>query len=116
MTSVKIKSPHPLRQPHRSRYEIANKIMAFVSSTQPINRRHKTGIGHSTGLTHKQTVRFLQGLVDEGLLVLTDSRPDPYYEITPQGRRCLQVFAETEDDFCPVATAKHATAVSDRIT
>jgi predicted transcriptional regulator len=91
-----------LRQPHRSRYDVVDEILQVVFSSPPIKRRHKTGIAYATNLTYKQTVRYLDGLIDEGLLVLTDSEPYPYYEITPKGQHYLKVFAEIEDDLKPV--------------
>jgi predicted transcriptional regulator len=95
----------PLRQHQRDRYDIVNDILSIVSNTQPIYRsqRHQTSIGYAANLTHPQTVKYLKGLIDEGLLVLTDSKPYPYYEITSKGQRCLQLFAQMEDDLRPVA-------------
>jgi predicted transcriptional regulator len=95
--------PRKIRQFQRDRYDIVNDILSIVSNTQPIYRsqRHQTSIGYAADLTHPQTVRYLKGLVDEGLLVLTDPKPYPYYEITFKGQRCLQIFAEIEDDVCP---------------
>jgi len=55
----------------RSRYQIANDILHIVNDN-PINkrRRHKTSIGHAAGLTHWQTVRYLRGLIHQGLASL----------------------------------------------
>jgi predicted transcriptional regulator len=99
------KIPH--RHPQRDRYDIVKDILSIVFNTQPIYRsqRHQTSIGYAANLTHPQTVRFPKGLIDEGLLTLTKSKPYPYYEITPKGQRCLQVFAELGDDTCLVLTA-----------
>jgi predicted transcriptional regulator len=59
-------------------------------------------IAYATNLTYKQTVGYLDGMIEERLLILTDSKPFPYYEITPKGRYYLKVFAEIEDDLRPV--------------
>jgi predicted transcriptional regulator len=92
-----------IRQHQRDRYDIVKDILSIVSNTQPIYRsqRHQTSIGYAANLIHPQTIRYLKALVDEGLLTLTKSKPYPYYEITPKGRRCLQIFAEIEDDLRP---------------
>lgn len=89
-----------LRQPHRDRYDIIKNILSIVANTQPIYRsqRHQTSIGYAANLTHPQTVRFLRELVHEGLLILTDSKPYSYYEITFKGKRCLQLFIELDND------------------
>ena len=100
--------PLKTRQPQRDRYDIVKDILSIVSNTQPIYRsqRHQTSIGYAANLTHPQTVRYLKGLVDEGLLILTKSRPDPYYEIMPKGQRYLEVFAELEDSLRPIVTSE----------
>jgi predicted transcriptional regulator len=100
-------------QPRRSRYEVVNEILQVIFSSPPIERRHKTGIAYATNLTHKQTVRYLDGLIEEGLLTLTDSKPSPYYEITPKGQRYLKVFTEIEDD---LQSANPTKTVFTRIT
>jgi predicted transcriptional regulator len=64
-------------------------------------------------MAHPQTVRYLKGLIDEGLFILTKSRPGSYYEITPRDQRCLQIFAEMEDNMRPVHALETFT---DRIT
>jgi predicted transcriptional regulator len=71
-----------IRQPHRSRYDVVDEILQVIFNSPPIKRSHKTGIAYATNLTHKQTVRYLDGLIEERLLILTDSKPYPYYEIT----------------------------------
>jgi predicted transcriptional regulator len=108
MTSVKRKNPHLRRQPHRDKLDIIKDILSTVAETEPLyrNRRNQTSVGYAAYLTHPQTVRFLKGLIDEGLLTLTKSRPSSYYEITPKGQRCLQVFAEREDDLRPLLLSK----------
>jgi predicted transcriptional regulator len=59
-----------IRQPHRSRCGVVNEILQVVFSSLPIKRRHKTGIAYATNLTHKQTVKYLDGLIEERLLIL----------------------------------------------
>jgi predicted transcriptional regulator len=94
--------PRRLRQHQRHRYITVKDILSIVSNIQPIYRsqRHQTSVGYAANLTHPQTVRYLRGLLNEGLLILTKSRPSSYYEITPKGRLWLQIFAEIEDDVC----------------
>jgi predicted transcriptional regulator len=91
--------------PQRDQHEIVKDILRIVNTTQPLflTRRNQTSIGHDAKLTHPQTVKYLKGLVDIGLLILTDFRLYPYYEMTKKERRCLQLFNELEDDLRPVA-------------
>jgi predicted transcriptional regulator len=95
----------PLRQHQRDRYDIVNDILSIVSNTQPIYRsqRHQTSIGYAANLTHPQTVKYLKQLVEEGLLVLIDSKPFQFYEITDKGRRCLQIYNELQEDMQPAS-------------
>jgi predicted transcriptional regulator len=95
-----IPPPRRLGQHQRDRYDIVNDILSIVANTQPLyrNRRNQTSIGYAANLTHPQTVRFLKGLIDEGLLVFTESRPSSFYEITTEGQRYLQVFAELQQE------------------
>lgn len=58
-------------------------------------------IGYEANLTHPQTVKYLRGLVKLGLLILTDFRFFPFYEITKKGRRCLQLVGEIEEALRP---------------
>lgn len=90
--------------PQRDHHDIVKDILEIVYTTQPLFRtwRSQTSIGHDAKLTHPQTVKYLEGLIDIGLLMLTDFRPYPYYELTKKGRRCLQLFSEIEDDLRPV--------------
>jgi predicted transcriptional regulator len=101
--------------PQRDRYDIIKDILEIVSNTQPLYRtwRNQTSIGYTANLTHPQTVRYLKGIIDEGLLILTKSIPYPYYEIAPKGQRCLWVFAEMEDEIRPLASED---TLIDRIT
>ena len=91
--------------PQRDHHNIFKDILEIVDTTQPLfqTRRSQTSIGHDAKLTHPQTVRYLEGLVDIGLLIFTDFKPFPYYEMTKKGRRCLQLFRDLEDDLRPVA-------------
>ncbi|MGC2307497.1 MAG: winged helix-turn-helix domain-containing protein [Nitrososphaeraceae archaeon] len=86
--------------PQRDRHSIIKDILGIVYHTQPLfqTRRSQTSIGHDAKLTHPQTVKYLEALVDLGLLILTDFKPFPYYEMTKKGRRSLQLFGELEDD------------------
>lgn len=56
-------------------------------------------VGYAAGLTHGLTVKYLRGLIDQGLLRIShDAGTYRHYEITPKGVRFLKVFAEIEDD------------------
>lgn len=90
--------------PQRDHHDIVREILKIVCATQPLFRtwRSQTSIGHDARLTHPQTVKYLEGLVRIGLLILTDSKPYPYYELTRKGHRCLQLFSEIEDDLRPI--------------
>jgi predicted transcriptional regulator len=91
------------QHPQRDRDDIIHDILQLVANTQPIYRsqRHQTSIGYAANLTHPQTVKYLKRLVEEGLLVLTYSKPFQYYEITDKGRRCLQIYNELQEDMQP---------------
>jgi predicted transcriptional regulator len=95
---------HQEQQRHRDRYDIVNDILQTVSNNPIIKRRHKTGIGYAANLTHWQTVTYLKGLIDQGLLrrISDDLGPYSHYEITRKGERYLQLFGELENDLRPV--------------
>jgi predicted transcriptional regulator len=87
---------------YRSKYEIAYDILRIVNDNPIIKRRYKTGIGYAAGLTHWLTVKYLRGLIDQGLLRIShDAGPYRHYEITPKGIRYLQLFDEIEDGLRP---------------
>lgn len=90
--------------PQRDHHDMVKDILDVVYTTQPLfrSRRSQTSIGHEAKLTHPQTVKYLEGLVNIGLLILTEFEPYRYYELTKKGRRCLQLFKELEDDLRPV--------------
>jgi predicted transcriptional regulator len=90
--------------PQRDHHDIVMDILDIVYTTQPlfITRRSQTSIGQEAKLTHPQTVKYLEGLVDIGLLTFTESRPYRYYELTKKGRRCLQLFTELGEYLRPV--------------
>jgi predicted transcriptional regulator len=91
--------------PQRDHHDIVKDILKIVYTTQPLFRtlRSQTSIGHGAKLTHPQTVKYLENLVGIRLLILTDFKPYPFYELTKKGYRCLQLFSEIEDDLRPVA-------------
>jgi predicted transcriptional regulator len=88
----------------RDHHDIIKDILKIVYATQPLFRtwRSQTSIGHDAKLTHPQTIKYLEGLVGIGLLILTDSKPYPYYELTKKGYRCLELFSQIEDDLRPI--------------
>jgi predicted transcriptional regulator len=88
----------------RDRYDIFKELLEIVHDAKPLyrNQMNQTRIGYEAGLTHPQTVNYLRILVGQGLLVLTDSKPYSYYEITKNGRRCIQLFGKLEDDLRPI--------------
>lgn len=96
--------------PQSDKYDIVKDILEIVYYTEPLyrNQMNQTRIGYEANLTHPQTVRYLGMLVDVGLLVLTDFKTFPYYEITTEGRHYLQVFAKIEDDLRHVTSAETA--------
>ncbi|MGA7368456.1 MAG: winged helix-turn-helix domain-containing protein [Nitrososphaeraceae archaeon] len=53
-------------KPYRCRYEIANDILHVVSDSPLIEKKQQTSIGYSANLTHKQTVKFIRGLTNQG--------------------------------------------------
>ncbi|MGH9987377.1 MAG: winged helix-turn-helix domain-containing protein [Nitrososphaeraceae archaeon] len=91
---------------YRSKFEIVNDILRAVLESPAIKRRHRTTIGHATGLAHWLTVKYLKILVDQDLLRISHGNGAyGYYEITPKGIRYLQLFTEIEDDLRPVNAA-----------
>ena len=90
----------------RDQYDILKEVLEIVYDARPLyrNQMNQTRIGYEAGLTHPQTVKYLQILVKHGLLVMLDVKPFPYYEITKKGRRCLQLFGEIDDDLRPIVT------------
>ena len=93
--------------PQRDQHDIIKEILEIVYYAKPLyrNQMKQTRIGYDAGLTHPQTVKYLKMIVNQDLLHLTDFKPFSYYEITPKGRRCLQLFGEIQDDLQPVNTA-----------
>ncbi len=100
-------------KPHRSRYEIVNKILWEVllrnQSPSSLYKCKLLHIENAARLTYKQTLYYLPPLVEAGLLIrkrtTAMSGPfDYYYEITHSGRRYLQVFAELENNMQPVVS------------
>jgi predicted transcriptional regulator len=91
----------------RDRYNIVKDILEIVYDTETLyrNQMNQTQVGYNANLTNSQSVKYLRGLANLGLLVLADFKPFPYYEIKSKGWRCLQVFAEIEDDLRPVTFA-----------
>lgn len=80
-----------------------NGILHVVYHNPITKRRSKTGIGYATSLSHRMTVRYLGGLIGQGLLRISyDPGLYGHYEITPKGIRYLQIFAEMEDDLWPL--------------
>ena len=88
----------------RNRYDIVKGVLEIVYDSEPVyrNQMNHIMIGYEANLTHPQAVKYLRMLAELGLLVLTDFKPFPYYEMTQRGRRSLQLFSELEDDLRPV--------------
>jgi predicted transcriptional regulator len=85
---------------YRCRYQIVSDILQIVANigNLTVDRRHKTGIGYSANLSHKILVSYLEGLVKQGLLRISQGNGHyGYYEITPKGTRYLRVFTEIKD-------------------
>jgi predicted transcriptional regulator len=87
------------RHPYRDKYDIINDILRILSQASVIKLRHKSSIGYAVNLTHRQTVTYLNELIDHGFLRISyDNGPSGYFDITEKGRRYLELFAEIEDD------------------
>lgn len=86
------------------RYDIVKDLLEIIYVTEPLyrNQMNQTRNDYEANLIHFQVVRSLKELVGLGLLTPIDFKPYPYYEITTNGKRCLQLFAEIEDDLRPV--------------
>ena len=70
----------------------------------------KTRLGFTASLTLTQTTTYLDGLLDWGLIVETetDFKPHCYYQITERGRRCLEIFGELDDDLRATISTSHS--------
>jgi predicted transcriptional regulator len=90
----------------RDQHDILKDILRIVCDVRPLyrNQMNQTRIGYEVGLTHPQTVKYLQILVNLRLLVMSNVKPFPYYEITKKGRRCLQLFSDMDDDLRAIVT------------
>jgi len=95
--------PHQQEQQlHRDRYYNVNDILHIINHNPLAKRRSKTSIGYAAGITHRMTVKYLRGLIDQGLLRISyDVGRYVQYDITPKGIRYLQLFEEIEDDLRP---------------
>ncbi len=95
-----------LFQSQRSKHEIVNDILQTVlSRSQSPSSYYKCRglhISYQCNLSWNQLKDYLRPLIESELLKTTRSGPDLYYEITDNGQRYLQVFAEIEDDLRPV--------------
>ena len=90
----------------RDQNDILKDILKIVCDARPLyrNQMNQTRIGYEAGLTHPQTVKYLQILVNLRLLVMSDVKPFAYYEITKKGRRCLKLFIDMDDDLRALVT------------
>jgi predicted transcriptional regulator len=81
---------------NRDRYDILKSILEILYDIEPLyrNRMNQSRIGYEATLTHQQTVRYLNELINLELVARVDFKPFPFYEITSKGRRCLQLFGE----------------------
>jgi predicted transcriptional regulator len=92
--------------PQRDRYDIVKDLLEIIYVTEPLyrNQMNQTRNDYEANLIHFQVVRSLKELVGLGLLTRIDFKPYPYYEITTNGKRCLQLFGEIDEDLKPEST------------
>ncbi|MFZ0556332.1 MAG: winged helix-turn-helix domain-containing protein [Nitrososphaeraceae archaeon] len=86
---------------NRSRYEIVNEILKVVLSMSKLSSSFfnckKTHIAFHADLTYPQLCDYLGQLIGVELLKIVRYGPYQYYEITPKGRRYLQIFEELQN-------------------
>jgi predicted transcriptional regulator len=97
---------------YRDRLDIVRNLLEGANNNKnddnddikPRDRNYisKTRLGFTASLTHTQTTAYLDELLDRGLIVETEFKPHPYYEITERGRRCLELFDKIDDDLKPL--------------
>jgi predicted transcriptional regulator len=89
-----------LRQPHRDYYEIIRQILQNVYAK--VGGCKPSELAYRCDLSWKQVRGYRDILVNQKLLVPSNSEPSDHYEITPKGERYLKLIAEIEDDLFPV--------------
>jgi predicted transcriptional regulator len=91
------------RQPHRDYYEIIKLILQTVY-TRADGVNSSSEIAYRCELTWNQFIRYRDLLLKQKLLLTVSSNttPNQHYEITPEGERYLQLFAEIQDDLKPI--------------
>lgn len=85
-----------LRQPHRDQYEIVKQILQTVYTKTDGCRSFE--LAYRCRLSWPQFTRYRDLLFNQKLLISTNVGSNQHYEITDSGLRCLQLFAEIEDD------------------
>ena len=87
---------------NRSRYEIVNEILKVVLSRSKLSssffKCKKTHIAFHADLTYPQLCDYLGQLIGVELLKIVRYGPYQYYEITPKGRRYLQIFEDLQNE------------------
>jgi predicted transcriptional regulator len=94
-------TPRMLKQIHRDRYHIVYEILQLFSNNGSINKGYQLSLRYAAHLTHKQAVRYISEMIEEGLLILVKP-PYPWYKITPKGWSYLRTFAEIRDSLRPI--------------
>lgn len=91
-----------IRQPNRDYYEIIKQILQTVYSMAEGSSK-SFEIAYRCQLDLPQFLYYLDMLLNRRLLLISSkNRHNQRYEITPKGKRYLQVFIEIEDDLRPI--------------
>jgi predicted transcriptional regulator len=94
-----------LRQPHRDHYQTIKQILQNIYSKAGGCRA--TEVAYRSELTWKRFREYQDPLTSRRLLIPSDNEATQHYEITPNGIRFLELFAEIEDGLRPEETASN---------
>ena len=89
-----------VRHPPRDQYEIVKQILQTVYTKT--NGCRSFELAYRCKLSWPQFTRYRELLFNQKLLISTNVGSNQHYKITDSGLRCLQLFAEIEDDLMTV--------------
>jgi predicted transcriptional regulator len=87
---------------NREQYEIIQQLLQTVNSR--VKGCKQFELAYESQLNWPQFTYYRDFLISCELLIPSDEEPAQYYEITPNGERYLQLFAEMEDGLRDAAT------------
>jgi predicted transcriptional regulator len=84
-----------LQQSHREQYEIIQQLLQTANSK--VKGCKQFELAYESQLNWPRFTYYRDFLISCEFLIPTDEEPVQSYEITPKGKRYLQLFAEMED-------------------